>query len=155
MNPMSSHQSGRADVRPVDAVGSLRLLLDTMMRGTSVPCRIVFSTGAEYRNGDAPPRFTINFRTRRGELRLLRYGHVGLLEAYFDGDVDVEGNFALAFRVALDNKFSHTPNALVRRRNRWHELRFSNRSIAQAKANARFHYGLGRAFYEPWLDGPA
>jgi cyclopropane-fatty-acyl-phospholipid synthase len=37
-------------------------------------------------------------------------------------------------------------------RNRWHEMRLSNRSIAQAKANARFHYGLGRAFYEPWLD---
>ena len=37
-------------------------------------------------------------------------------------------------------------------RNRWHEFRFSNRSIAQAKANARFHYGLGAAFYRLWLD---
>ena len=37
-------------------------------------------------------------------------------------------------------------------RNRWHEFRFSNRSIAQAKANARAHYGLGKAFYAPWLD---
>ena len=34
---------------------------------------------------------------------------------------------------------------LVMIRNRWHEFRFSNRSIAQAKANARFHYGLGEA----------
>ncbi len=29
------------------------------------------------------------------------------------------------------------------------------RRCAQAKANARFHYGLGQAFYEPWLDTPA
>jgi cyclopropane-fatty-acyl-phospholipid synthase len=85
-------------------------------------------------------------------LRLLRYGHVGLLEAYFDGDVDVEGEFPLAFRIAMDRKFSENPNRLVRMRNRWHEMRYSNASIAQAKANARFHYGLGRAFYEPWLD---
>ena len=32
---------------------------------------------------------------------------------------------------------------------------YSNRSLPQAKANARFHYGLGKAFYEPWLDAPA
>jgi cyclopropane-fatty-acyl-phospholipid synthase len=44
---------------------------------------------------------------------------------------------------------------LVTIRNRWHEWRFSNRSIAQAKANARFHYGLGEPFYRQWLDLPA
>jgi cyclopropane-fatty-acyl-phospholipid synthase len=152
MNPLPTHQSGRADVggRP-PAAGAARLL-DTMLQGTSIPCRIVFSNGAEYRNSESPPQFTIIFATRRGELRLLRYGHVGLLEAYFDGDVDVEGNFALGFRVALDRGFSQRPNALVKLRNRWHEARFSNRSAAQAKANARAHYGLGKAFYEPWLD---
>ncbi|HEX6136219.1 MAG TPA: class I SAM-dependent methyltransferase, partial [Casimicrobiaceae bacterium] len=149
---MSSHQSGRADVGGRRVSGGVRQLLDTMMQGTDIPCRIVFANGAEYRNGEAAPRFTILFRSRRGESRLLRYGHVGLLEAYFDGDVDVEGEFPLAFRLALDREFSQTPNALVQLRNRWHELRFSNRSIAQAKANARAHYGLGKAFYAPWLD---
>jgi len=152
MKPSSSHQTGRADVGPQSISASVRKRLDAMMKGTDIPCRVVFSNGAEYRNGEASPRFTILFRTRRGELRLLRYGHVGLLEAYFDGDVDVEGDFPLAFRVALDKQFSQRPNALVRLRNRWHEHRFSNRSIAQAKANARAHYGLGKAFYEPWLD---
>ena len=33
-----------------------------------------------------------------------------------------------------------------------HEFRYSNGSIAQAKANARAHYGLGKSFIEPWLD---
>ena len=49
-------------------------------------------------------------------------------------------------------RFSEHRNPLVTARNRWHELRFSNRSIPQAKANARAHYGLGKAFYQPWLD---
>jgi cyclopropane-fatty-acyl-phospholipid synthase len=52
----------------------------------------------------------------------------------------------------MERKLSENPNRLVRLRNRLHEMRFSNKSIAQAKANARFHYGLGKAFYEPWLD---
>jgi cyclopropane-fatty-acyl-phospholipid synthase len=154
MNPLPTHQSGRAHVTARPTTGSLTRLLDTMMHGSTIACRIVFANGAEYRNSESPPEFTIVFRNRRAESRLFRYGHVGLLEAYFDGDVDVEGNFALAFRVALDKGFSQESKALVKLRNRWHELRYSNRSIAQAKANARAHYGLGRDFYEPWLDRP-
>ena len=152
MNPLPTHQAGRADIGGRRASGSIAQLLDTMLSGATIPCRIVFSSGVEYRNSEAPPQFTIVFRRRAGELKLLRYGHVGILEAYFEGDVDVEGDFALAFRVALEHQFSQRPNALVRLRNRWHEKRYSNRSSAQAKANARFHYGLGKAFYEPWLD---
>jgi cyclopropane-fatty-acyl-phospholipid synthase len=152
MNPLPTRQTGRADVASHRPSGSVQKLLDVMMQGTTIPCRIVFSNGTEYRNSDEAPRFTIIFRRNRGELRLLRYGHVGLLEAYFDGDVDVEGEFALAFRLAMDRQFSQNPNGLVRMRNRWHEARYSNASVAQAKSNARFHYGLGKGFYEPWLD---
>src|SRR5206468_9164934 len=78
--------------------------------------------------------------------------HVGLLESYFDGSVDVEGNLALAFRAAMDARFDRNANKLVALRNRWHEFRYSNKSIAQAKANARFHYALGERFYKLWLD---
>ena len=34
------------------------------------------------------------------------------------------------------------------------ELRYSNHNTAQAKANARAHYGLGAEFYRLWLDDP-
>lgn len=152
MNPLPTHQIGRADVGASSPAGGIRRLLDTMLQGSTIPCRIVFSNGAEYRNGAEAPAFTIIFRQRRGEIRTLRYGHVGILEAYFDGDVDVNGDIALAFRVALDKGFSRLPNAFVKARNHWHEFRCSNRSIARAKANARAHYGLGKSFYEPWLD---
>ena len=149
---MRNHQAGRAAVPGARVSDSLQRLLDAMLQGTGIPCRIVFADGAEYRHGEAPPAFTIRFRTRRGERRLMRYGHVGLLEAYFDGDVDVDGDFAQGFRAALDTGFNVRKNRLVAIRNRWHEHRYSNRSIAQARANSRAHYGLGKAFYAPWLD---
>ena len=152
MSSLPTQQSGRADLLAAHGSGNLQRLLAALERGTTIPCRIVFPGGTEFRNSDAPPRFTIRFRNRRGQRRLMRYGHVGLLEAYFDGDVDAEGDFALAFRAALDIGFNRSGNPLVRLRNRWHEFRFSNRSPAQAKANARAHYGLGKAFYAPWLD---
>ena len=75
-----------------------------------------------------------------------------MLEAYFDGGIDIEGNLAAALHAGLAAGFDARPNPLVTARNRWHEFRFSNRSIAQAKANARFHYGIGEAFYRYWLD---
>jgi cyclopropane-fatty-acyl-phospholipid synthase len=152
MKALPTHQAGRADVLGRQVSGSVRDRLDAIMRGTAIPCRIVFRNGAEYVNGEAAPRFTIRFRTRRGERRVLRFGHVGLLEAYFDGDVEADGDIALAFRVALDVGFNLKRNPMVAIRNRWHEFRFSNHSISQAKANARAHYGLGKGFYAPWLD---
>jgi cyclopropane-fatty-acyl-phospholipid synthase len=83
------------------------------------------------------------------------FGHTGLLEAYFAGDVDIEGSLQLAFRAGMDMSLGKPPSGLVWLRNVWHEWRLSNRSIEQAKANARFHYGLGTDFYREWLDLPA
>ena len=122
---------------------------------TPVPFRAVFADGSAYSNCDAlgiGPAYTLTFKAVRAELRVLTFGHVGLLESYFDGSVDVDGDLALAFRSAFDAGFDHQSNALVALRNRWHEWRFSNGSLTQAKRNARFHYGLGKPFYQLWLD---
>lgn len=132
--------------------GAIRRGLAARAGGTPIPFRVVFADGTEYAHGSAPPRITLRFRNLRGELALVRYGHVGLLEAYFDGDIDAEGELALAFRAAFDAGFNAERNPLVAARNRLHERRYSNRSVAQAKANARAHYGLPKAFYERWLD---
>jgi cyclopropane-fatty-acyl-phospholipid synthase len=135
--------------------GAMTRLLAKMARRTDMAFRIVFADATEFRGGAAPPAFTIVFRSHRAERRLLQFGHVGLIEAYFRGDVDVEGDLALAFRAAFEVGFDDDANPLVSVRNRWHEWRYSNRSIAQAKANARFHYGLGEPFYREWLDRAA
>jgi cyclopropane-fatty-acyl-phospholipid synthase len=103
----------------------------------------------------ATPAFVMHFRDARALRRIALFGHVGLLESYFDGDLDIEGDLRSAFRAAFDSGYAGTgKNPLVSLRNRWHERRFSNRSIVQAKTNARFHYGLGTDFYSLWLDMP-
>jgi len=141
------------ETRPLFGVAAaIRRALEIGAPRTSIPFRVVFADGSAFRHGTAPPAFTLTFRRRRAEFALARDGHVGLMEAYFDGDVDVEGTFPLAFRAAFDAGYDEERNPLIVARNRWHELNFSNRSTAQAKANARAHYGLPRAFYEPWLD---
>jgi cyclopropane-fatty-acyl-phospholipid synthase len=117
--------------------------------------RVVFANGQRCQSRDGEPDFTFIFRNPRVERRILLFGHVGLLESYFAGDLDVEGSLQLAFRTAMDMGLNQPPTGLLRLRNAWHELRFGNRSVAQAKANARFHYGLGTDFYKLWLDLPA
>lgn len=152
MSTPDSRQAGRAGVEPRGLSRALRRALAGMGGCSDISFRVVFADGTEYRNREAAPEFTLRFRHSRVERRVAAYGHVGLLEAYFDGDLDVEGDFALSFRAAFDGGFDQHTSPLVALRNRWHEARYSNRSIAQAKANARFHYGLGKAFYRPWLD---
>jgi len=109
---------------------------------TEVCFRVVFADGSSWQNHERAPEATIIIRNARAAWRVLLFGHVGFLEAYFDGDIDVEGSLALAFRAALDAGFDDRPTFLVRARN----------SIAQAKKNARFHYGPGQDFYREWLD---
>lgn len=127
-------------------------LLTRLGERTGTAFRIEFPDGAGYDAGHGPPAFTLRLRNRRAQRALTAFGHVGLLESYFAGDVDVDGDLALAFRAALDAGVDYDRNPLVALRNRWHEFRFSNRGVPQARANASFHYDLGRAFYEPWLD---
>ena len=85
------------------------------------------------------------------ERRIVLFRHVGLLESYFDGELDLEGDLRGALATGMGGDFAQ-PNRPVALRNRWHERRFSNASAQQAKANARFHYALGTPFYRLWLD---
>lgn len=129
-----------------------RQLLTHAAAHTEVPFRLVFADGSEYRHGEAEPAFSLIFRNRRASWRVLLFGHTGLLEAYFAGDIDVEGSLQMAFRAGMDMSLGKPPAGLTKLRNTWHEWRHSNRSRARAKANARFHYGLGTDFYRLWLD---
>ena len=117
-----------------------------------MPFRVVLADGVVHEVGDGSPAFTVTFRSHRAERALVRFGHVGIIEAYFSGDLDVDGSLQLAFRAAFDAGIDYETNPLVTLRNRWHERRYSNRSLAQARANASFHYDLGDAFYRLWLD---
>jgi cyclopropane-fatty-acyl-phospholipid synthase len=135
----------------------MRKATEAALRGlgerVTTPFVVRFADGAEYRNRDGEPAFTLIFRNARAYRRIAAFGHIGLLESYFDGDVDLEGSLAKAMAAGMDGGMARA-NPLVGLRNRWHEWRFSNASWAQARANARFHYALGTEFYRLWLDDP-
>jgi cyclopropane-fatty-acyl-phospholipid synthase len=131
-----------------------RRLIQRLGRNTPLCFSATFADGSSWQNLPGEPVAHFRFRSPAAQWRVMAFGHVGLLEAYFDGSLEVEGDFNLAFRVGMDSGFDQAPPPLVRLRNQWHELTHSNRSSEQAKANARFHYGLGAQFYQLWLDDP-
>ena len=122
--------------------------------GAAVPFafEVTFADGTTYRNRDEPARFAIRFRSRAAEWSTAAFGHVGMIESYIDGGIDVEGDLNAAFQAGLNGGVSS--GAMVNHRNRWHEFRRSNATWEQAKENARVHYGLGADFYRLWLDDP-
>ncbi len=117
----------------------------------ATPFAVTFPDGHQFANQDGEPEFRLVFRNTRALVRVAAFGHIGLLESYFDGDVDVEGSLALALAAGMEGGLDG-PMPLVWIRNQWHELRFSNRAWNQAKENAAFHYALGHDFYKLWLD---
>ena len=118
-----------------------------------MPFAVRFTDGAEYRSRDAEPAFTVLFKRPRAYWRIATMGHIGLLESYFDDDLDIQGNLARAMSAGMEGGMDQA-RFLVRVRNWWHEARFSNRSWIQAKKNAEDHYALGNEFYRYWLDDP-
>jgi cyclopropane-fatty-acyl-phospholipid synthase len=93
----------------------------------------------------------LEFRTARARARALLFGHVGLLESYFDGEIDLKSDLRQTLAAAITAGVD-APVPLVRLRNLWHELRFSNASREHALRNAPLHYGLTAEFYRAWLD---
>ena len=127
--------------------------LARVARGTESCFAVRFADGGEYRSRDGEPVFTLVVRKPRAYWRIAAFGHIGLLESYFDGELDIEGSVAKAMAAGMDGGMAD-PRPLVAVRNRWHELRFANSTWAQAKKNAEFHYALGTEFYRLWLDDP-
>ncbi len=143
INVMNDATSIPVAAPPPGISSYLAAFLSSWSARSTVPFRIVFADGSEFRAGDAEPAFTLRFRTRRAERRLALFGHVALLEAYFEGELDVDGDFALAFRAAIDAKLDDAREPARRAS----AIAGTNSgsptaSIAQAKANAAFHYDL-------------
>jgi cyclopropane-fatty-acyl-phospholipid synthase len=133
--------------------GGFRSLLERVGQRTATPFQVRFPDGTEYRNAQSPPAFTLSFRSERALRRAALYGHVGVLEAYFDGELDIEGSLPKALAAGMQGG-ADRPTWLVRLRNRWHEFMHTNASRKRANKNAEFHYALGPEFYKLWLDDP-
>jgi cyclopropane-fatty-acyl-phospholipid synthase len=123
-----------------------------MLSGT--PFTVQLPGGARHNLGKGDPAFTLIFHTRGALVNTAMRGHMGLLEAFFDRQVDLDGDLRTVLAAAMSGRFEKRSSLLNGAENRLHEMRYGNRDIARAKANARFHYGLGTPFYKLWLDEP-
>src|SRR3954465_11082701 len=73
-------------------ISAVRSFVEKVLRrigeGSSVPFAVRFAGGGEYRSQEAAePAFTLVFHTTRAYWRIAAFGHVGLLESYFEGEV--------------------------------------------------------------------
>jgi len=132
----------------------IRGLVGPLAERAGMPFDIVLPDGTRHHGGQGAARFTLAIRSDAALLALLSRGHMGLLESYFDQTIDVDGDFGAAFAAGMASGFDLRFNPLNEVENNLHEWRHSNATLAQAKANARAHYGLGEPFYRLWLDDP-
>ncbi len=137
----------------------MRAYVETALREvqakSGIPFAVRFATGGAVRDlgGGANPAFTPVFRRPRAYWRIALFGHVGLIESYIDGDVEVEGSLPKALAAGMQGGMDR-PNAILRWLNRWHEFLYTNSNRLQANRNAEFHYALTPEFYRLWLDDP-
>jgi cyclopropane-fatty-acyl-phospholipid synthase len=137
----------------------MRAYVETTLREvqkrSGIPFAVRFASGGTVRELDAGanPAFTLVFRRPRAYWRIALFGHVGLIESYIDGDVEVEGSLPKALAAGMQGGMDR-PTALVRWANRWHEFLYTNSNRLQANKNAEFHYALTPEFYRLWLDDP-
>lgn len=132
----------------------LQRVIETLAERAGVTFAVRLPDGQTCQAGGGTAAFTLAFRTEAALLAAAMRGHMGLLESYFDGELDIEGSLGSALAAGLGVDLDPKFDMLGRMENHLHELRFSNRDIEQAKANARAHYGLPEAFYGLWLDDP-
>jgi len=133
---------------------SIESLLRAVGERTPIPFAVRYADGTATRTRDAAPAFTLVFNKASVYWRVAAFGYVGLLEAYFDGELDIEGSLPKALAAGMEGGFDRRGGFLVWLRNRWHELTHSNSARARARANAEAHYALPNEFYKLWLDDP-
>ena len=133
---------------------SIRGIVDSIGARTGTPFEVVMPDGTRWRTGSGEPRFGIVLRSQAALVAAFTRGYIGLLEAWFDGKVEVEGDLRALFAAGAVGYEQLESRAVTKVENDLLEWRSSNRDPARAKANARAHYGLGADFYRLWLDDP-
>src|SRR5512134_488702 len=101
---------------------SPQTIIEALGSGASVPFDVVLPGGEQRRSGEGTPRFTIVFRTDSALFASFARGHIGLLEAYFDQAVDVQGDFGAAMAAGMDAGLGTGFHPLLHVENHLHEL---------------------------------
>jgi cyclopropane-fatty-acyl-phospholipid synthase len=132
----------------------IRCIVDSVAEGQKYHLKVVFSDGSTYhstRLGD--PDVTIIFHKRAAEWRMALGGMFEFLESYISGDVDIVGDHGLRklIHIGFSRPFGRLEHPLTFVKRRLLEWQQNNKSLAQAKRNAAFHYGLPTEFFHLML----
>ena len=133
---------------------SVRNIVEALSRRTATPFAVRMPDGTRHASNGADADFEIVFKSDSAVYQTLARAHMGLLDAYFDEAIDVEGDLNKALAIGLYSDLDGGTNIFNRFENNLHEFRYSNKAWDVAKSNARAHYGLGHDFYKLWLDDP-
>jgi cyclopropane-fatty-acyl-phospholipid synthase len=175
------HPTNPAD--PHRGIAEATALLRRLFRGFAGSLAVRLWDGSSLRLGDAghhavasaePPRFTLVCRNPRGvSSMVLGFDRLRLAEAYFKGDVDIEGDFfaALGLKDHLDAiRLSAADRVAVlvpalrlwAQKSAWHGVEAGRPSLlgpvvkdhsrTENREAIHFHYDLSNAFYALWLD---
>jgi cyclopropane-fatty-acyl-phospholipid synthase len=131
----------------------LRQIFERVVRGASTVLRVVFADRTVWQALHGEPDVIIVFRTSSAERRTVLLGYVGFFEAYFDGDVDIDGVRAVGqlMRMAFSGAYRYRANPLLLAKRTYLEWQNNNQNFARAKANAIRHYGLPFEFFRLML----
>ena len=110
----------------------VRGVMEGIGAATPLPFRAVFPNGMEVTGGRGEPEVTVRIKSVRAALRTVLFGHVGFLESYFDGQIDIDGDLRKIMAIGFSSGFDASDGLLVKVRNRWHGLRFNNRNQRNA-----------------------
>ncbi|WP_144299419.1 SAM-dependent methyltransferase [Elioraea rosea] len=131
----------------------LRALFDRVARDQPGIIAVTFADGTEWSSRAGAPSVTIRFRTPSAERRTVLFGYVGFFQAWFDGEIELEGDRPVStlMHMAYRSAYRYGANPLITLKRMMLERRDNNRDLATAKANARRHYGLPFDFFRMML----
>ncbi|WP_422366205.1 class I SAM-dependent methyltransferase [Pelagibius sp.] len=138
------------------SIGPYRLLitLGRCLRAGSVLMELPDGSRHLFEGEEPGPSAALKVIRPRFVRRLLLGGHNGFAEAYVDGDFETEDLTAMielgALNEAAWQRVVHG-HPVMRFLNRLPHLLRAN-SKSGSKRNIAYHYDLGNAFYEQWLD---
>ncbi len=125
---------------------------------TNYNLRIKFADGSTWEHLGGGHEITIVFKKRRAEFNSLLLTDVGFMESYFKGDIDILGEDALREVIRTSLELPDTNdiekelfNPIARIKRLLYEAKVNNKSFAQAKKNAYFHYNLPAEFFHLFL----
>lgn len=135
----------------------LRRLMAVLSRSRAYSLRVTFADGSVLCNHEAAsnPDIDIRFLTPRAERRTLIHFYHGLFEAYFDQEVDIDGDCAIARlaqmghdALSVSRRTGIPTNPVIWVRQLVQELCHDNLRLRIAKENADCHYALDPRFFE-------